>query len=154
MAVQAFKAWNRSKHNLSITSGILLGNSTFTAHLVTSASNFSTTTLSTLGSITSEVASGNNYVKSGHALTLTWTGLASAKSVTSKWTVNAFVWTATGGTIPNIRGVVLVAVTGASAKAAANKLWLYASLTSAQFTLAQNNTLTITPNASGCVTLA
>jgi hypothetical protein len=151
MSVQAFSFYNKAKKYISGT--INLGSTSFFAHLITSAGNFATKTLSTLGSLTSEVASGNGYKKSGKALTsVTWSTGASAAQ--EKFTSAAFVWTATGGTIPNVKGLVIVARTGASAKDGANKLLTYASLSSGQFTISQNNTLTITPNASGIFTLA
>jgi hypothetical protein len=148
MSVQAFKVYYKAKQYISGT--ISLGSTTFDAHLMQSASNFATNTLSTYGSLTSQVASGNNYKQSGKALTsVTWALLTS----TVKFNSAAFTWTATGGTIPNIKALVLVARTGASGKASTNKLLCYCSLSSGQFTLSQNNTLTITPNAAGIFTL-
>lgn len=150
MAVQAFKFYNKAKKNISGT--IALGSTTFFAHLCTSASNFATATISTLASLTNQVASGNGYKLSGKAMTTTWSQGASAGQ--QKFNFTAFVWTALGGTIPNIKGLVIVAVTGTSAKAGANKLLNFCSLSAGQFTLSQNNTLTITANASGEFTLA
>lgn len=151
MSAQAFKFYNRAKHAISGT--IALGTATFDLHLVTSASNFATATISTFGSLTNQVASGNGYTLAGQQLqTVTWSTGASAGQ--QKFNAAALVFTATGGTLSNIKGVVIVARTGASAKATANKLLCYASLTSAQFSLSNTNTLTLTPAAAGIFTLA
>ena len=150
MAVGAFTFYNMGKQYISGT--INLGSTNFSAHLYTSASNFATATLSTLAGLTNEVASGNGYKLSGKALTtVTWGAGTSAAQ--KKFTSSAFLWTATGGTIASIKGLVLVAQTGASAKASTNKLLCFCTLTTAQFTLASANTLTITPSATGIFTL-
>jgi hypothetical protein len=151
MSVQAFKFYNRAKHAISGT--IALATATFDAHLVQSASNFATATLSTFGSLTSQVASGNGYKLSGKSLTsVTWSTGASAAQ--QKFNAAALVWTAAGGAIANIKGIAIVARTGASGKATANKLLCYASLTSTQFSVSSGNTLTLTPSALGIFTLA
>jgi hypothetical protein len=80
-------------------------------------------------------------------MTTTWIQGASASE--RRFDATAMIWTATGGTIPNIKAAVLIARTGASGKAAANKLVCYASLTGTQFTVAQGNTLTLTPPSGG-----
>ena len=61
------------------------------------------------------------------------------------------IWTATGGTIANIKGAVIW-LSGASALA--RHLLVRASLTSTQFTLGSGNTLTLQMNASGVFTMA
>ena len=58
----------------------------------------------------------------------------------------AVVWTATGGTIANIKYAVVYQSGG--------KLVCFSKLTTAQFTLAEDNTLTVTPSASGIFELA
>lgn len=147
----AWSFYNRAKHAISGT--INLGSTAVVLHLVTSASNFATKTISTYGSLTSEVASGNGYKHSGKSLgTMVWTTGASAAQ--QKFSSAAVVQTATGGSISNVKAAVLIATTGTSTKATANKLLCYASLTSAQFSISSSNTLTITPNASGIFTLA
>lgn len=150
MSAQAWKFYNKGKKYISGT--INLGSATFDLHLIQSAGNFATATNSTLSQITSEVSSANNYTKSGKSLTsVTWSDGTSAGQ--KKFTSAALVFTASGGSISNIKGAIIVARTGASAKDGANKLLCYASLTSSQFALASGNTLTITMNASGIFTL-
>lgn len=67
MSVQAFKVYYHAKKSIGNTT-INLGGGTFDAHLAQSASNFATLTISTLGSLTSQVASGNGYKQSGKNL--------------------------------------------------------------------------------------
>jgi len=143
MAATAWSIYNLAKKYLG-NGTIQLGVNVFKVQLHQSASNASTFTLSTAASVTSEVANGNGYVTGGKSLTsITWTTGASAKQY-------AFdsadpIWTATGGTIPNIKFAVI--------KNSAGKLVCWSRLTTAQFTLAQNNTLTIQMNAAGIFTL-
>ena len=150
MAVQAWKFYNKGKKYISGT--INLGSATFDLHLYQSASNFATNTLSTATGLTSQVASANNYTLAGKSLTsVTWSDGTSAGQ--KKFTSAALTFTATGGAIANVKGAVIIARTGASAKDPANKLLCYASLSSGQFTISQNNTMTLTMNASGIFTL-
>lgn len=149
MAAQSFKIYNEAKRKI----GAALLNLTSTAFrmtLHTSASNAATLTLSIYNELTNEVADANGYSSSGKALTgEVWTVGASAKSY--KHDVDDVVWTGTGGTIPNIK----FAVEWLSAAASANRhLLCVASLTSAQFTLSQNNTLTLQINSLGVFTMA
>lgn len=151
MSAQAWKFYNRGKHYISGT--IALGTATFDLHLFQSASNFATVTNSTLTQLTSQVASANNYTLAGKSLTtVVWTAGTSAGQ--QKFSSAALTFTATGGAISNIKSAVIVARTGASAKDPTNKLLTYASLTAAQFSVSQNNTLTITMNTSGIFTMA
>ena len=148
MAAQAFKIYNLAKKKLGNTS-LNLATGNFRMGLYTSASNAATLTLGTLASLTSEVTEANGYSSSGKALTTrVWTVGASAKSY--KFDFDDVVWTGTGGTIPNIKFAVVWA---SGASAGARHLVAVASLTSNQFTLSQNNTLTIQVNSLGCFTM-
>jgi|SRR4051812_1334801 hypothetical protein len=148
MAAQAWKVYNKAKKSIG-NSTLNLAATVFRMSLVTSASNFATFTISTFASLTNEIADGNGYSTSGKTLTSeVWTVGASAKQY--KFDVDDVIWTATGGAIANIKGAVIW-ISGASALA--RKLLCFASLTSTQFTLAQNNTLTVQINASGVLTL-
>jgi hypothetical protein len=148
MAAQAWKFYNQFKRFMA--DGIIdLDTTTFDIHLYQSASDFATATHSTLSQPTSEVASGTTgYSQSGKQLSaVTWSTGASASEM--RFDCTAKIWTATTGTISNIKAAVIVARTGASGKDGANKLVAYASLTSTQFPLTSGNTLTITPSANG-----
>ena len=145
MAAQAFKIYNLAKKKIGNTS-LNLASTAFRMTLHTSASNAPTLTLGVYNSLDNQVTEANGYSSSGKALTgEVWTVGASAKSY--KFDFDDVVWTATGGTIPNIK----YAVVWISAAASANRhLLAVASLTSSQFTLAQNNTLTLQINSLGC----
>jgi hypothetical protein len=148
MAAQAFKIYNLAKKKIGNTS-INLAATVFRMTLHTSASNAATLTLGVYNSLTNEVAEANGYSSSGKALTgEVWTVGASAKSY--KFDFDDVIWTGTGGTIPNIK----FATVWLSAAASANRhLLLTASLTSTQFTLSQNNTLTLAINSLGAFTM-
>lgn len=142
-AVGAWTFYNEAKKYL-MTGDIDLNASTIRMSLFTSASNAATATLSTIGSISNEVSEANGYSSSGKALTYTWSVGASASEY--RLDATAVIWTATGGNIANIKYAVLW-VTGASA--GARKLLCRSQLSTSQFTVTQNNTLTITPDALG-----
>lgn len=149
MAVGAWTFYNHFKKNLGAALVNLSGGN-FRIGLYTSASNAATLTLSTKGSVNNEVAEANGYSSSGKALaSKTWLSGASA----GQWRFNAAatVWTGTGGTISNIKYAVIWA---SGATAANRKLVCYSQLSTSQFNLTINNTLTITPAATGIFNLA
>ena len=118
--------------------------------LVTSASNFATNTLSLFGSVTGQVTSGFGYSTSGKTLAAeTWTAGVSAGQI--RFDAGDPIWTATGGTIPNIKGAVIF-MSGVAAGSC--HVLCYASLTSTQFTLASGNTLTLQFNSLGVFNVA
>jgi hypothetical protein len=148
MSAQAFKIYNLAKKKIG-NATLNLTSTAFRMTLHTSASNAATLTLGVYNSLTGEVTEANGYSSSGKALTSeVWTVGASAKSY--KFDFDDVIWTGTGGTIPNIK----FADVWLSAAASANRhLLAVASLTSAQFTLSQNNTLTLQINSLGCFTM-
>ncbi len=149
MAAQAWKVYNKAKKSIG-NATLNLAGTVWRISLVTSASNFATFTISTFASLTNEIADGNGYSTSGKALTSeVWTVGASAKQY--KFDADDVIWTATGGNIASIKGAV---IWQSGASTLARKLLCFASLTSTQFTLSTNNTLTIQMNASGILTLA
>ena len=148
MPAQPFKIYNLAKKKIA-NGSLSLAASTFRMTLHTSASNAPTLTLGLYGSVTNEVAEGNGYSSSGKALTgEVWTVGGSAKAY--KFDFDDVTWTGTGGTIPNIKYAV-VWIEGASA--AARHLLAVASLSSAQFTLSLNNTMTVQINPLGAFTM-
>lgn len=148
MSAQAFKIYNLATKKIG-NSTLNLSATVFRMTLHTSASNAATLTLGVYNSLTGEVTEANGYSSSGKALTSeVWTVGASAKSY--KFDFDDVVWTGTGGTIPNIK----FAAVWISAAASANRhLLAVASLTSSQFTLSANNTLTLQINSLGCFTM-
>jgi hypothetical protein len=148
MAAGAWTVYNLAKKKIGNAS-LSLASTVFRLTLHTSASNANTATLGVYNSVTNEVAEGNGYSSSGKALVNeVWTVGASAGQY--KFDADDVIFTATGGTIPNIK----FAVIALSAAASANRHLLCRSqLTSSQFTLASGNTLTIAMNAAGILTL-
>lgn len=148
MAAQAWKLYNKAKRKIG-SATLNLTSTAFRITLHTSASNFATATLTIYNELTNEVTEANGYSSSGKALTSeVWTVGASAGVY--KFDVGDPIWTATGGTIPNIKGAVIWISAAASAS---RFLLVRASLTSAQFTLASGNTLTLQMNSSGVFTM-
>jgi len=144
MAATAWALYNKAKKKIA-NGTIQLGVNTLMMQLHTSASNASTATLSMAASVSNEVANGNGYATGGATIgSVTWTVGASA----SQYRLDAAdpVWTATGGTIPNIKFAVI--------KNSAGQAVCWSKLSTAQFTLAQNNTLTVQFAATGIFTLA
>jgi len=143
MAATAWTLFNKAKKKIG-NGTIQLGVNVFKVQLHQSASNCSTATLSTAASVTSEVANGNGYTTGGKSLTsLIWTVGASAM----QYMLDAAdpIWTATGGNIANIKFAMI--------KNSAGQALAWTRLTTAQFTLTQNNTLPLQINASGIFTL-
>lgn len=143
MAAGTWTLYNKAKKKLG-NGTITLGVQNFKMLLCQSSSNFATATLSLVGSLTNQCASAGGYVQAGIALTVTWTAGASAGQY--RFSMSNMVQTATGANIANIRTAVI--------KNSAGQLLCYATLTSAQFTLTQTNTLTIAPSATGIFNLA
>lgn len=124
-----------------------LDTDTFTMALFTSASNAATTTLSILSEVTNQVANGNGYTTGGQNLSaVTWAAGASARQLRLDATAN--VWSASGGNIANVRYAVIYDNTHAS-----DALLCQAALSTAQFTITDGNTLTVTPSATGIFNL-
>ena len=113
-------------------------------HTSAASANVNTKTLSTQASLANEVANGNGYTTGGASVTArTWASVATDKY---RFDSTACVWTATGGDISNVKYAVIYQAGG--------KLVCFSKLTTSQFTLAQNNTLTLTPSASGIFELS
>ena len=144
MAAGAWGFYDKFKEYMA-DGTIDLDTSAFRIALFTSASNAATATLTVLGSVTSEVTEANGYSSSGKSLAgVTWATGASASEM--RFDATATIWTATGGTIPNVRYAVIF-TSGASAGAC--RLVCNSALSTAQFTVGSGDTLTVTPSANG-----
>lgn len=144
MAATAWTLYDKAKKKL-MNGTIKLGVDVFKMQLHTSASNASTSTLSTAASVTSEVTNGNGYATGGKSLTSqTWSVGASASQY--RFDSADLVFSASGGNIANIKFAVV--------KNSAGQALMWSRLSTAQFTLTDGNTLTIQINANGYFTLA
>lgn len=147
MAAGAWSVYNEAKKYIGNATLRLDTAKRITLH--TSASNANTATLSIYSELTGEVTEGNGYSSSGKALsTIAWTVGASAGQY--KFDADDVVWTGTGGSIANIKFAVISNTSGG----ASGKLLCRSQLTSAQFTLASGNTLTLAMNSAGILTLS
>lgn len=143
MPATAFQFYNRGKRAIG-SGAIQLGTSPLKMKLATSASNASTRTLSTFASITNEVANGNGYVTGGKALaSMTWTAGASAAQM--RFDAADLVWTASGGTIANVKYGVIGLSGGAPL--------VWSRFSTSQFSITDGNTLTVQFNADGIFNL-
>jgi hypothetical protein len=150
MAAGAFTVFRKAKGSLGKAT-LNLSTGVFYMGLFNSAAAANITgNLSTYGSLGNEVSATGGYASGGKVLSgVTWVTAGSA----GQWMFDstAVIFTASGASINNIRYAV---IRQSAASVAASKVVAHASLTTAQFTLASGNTLTVTPNASGFFRLA
>ena len=143
MAATAWAFYNSFREKLGEGDFDLSGTSVnFTMSLHTSAASANATNavLSTYASIANEVTDGYGYATGGLSVSgRTWAAGASAGVF--RFDSTAVVWTATGGDISNIKFAIIYQSGG--------KLVCYSKLTTSQFTLSEDNTLTVTPSANG-----
>ena len=155
MAATAWQLYNSGKRYIG-NGTITLGVGSFKMALANSASNTSTFTLDTFGSLTGEISATGGYTSGGKELvpaTGSW-ALTSATSSVVRFTYSTvgLTFTASGSSLNNIKYAVLTF--GASAAvASARKLLCFCQLSSSQFTVASPNTLTVLPAATGVFTL-
>lgn len=151
MAAGTWKVFNTFKSKMGLATCALNGN--FKLAFFGSASNLKTSASALArgiyNSLTGEVAAGNGYVAGGYALAgENWTQVCASKY---KFIIDNLIATASGGTIPNIK---FAAIYASAASSAGRHLVCYVTLTTAQFTLAANNTCTVQTPTNGLWTLA
>jgi len=143
MAATAWAFYNSFREKLGEGDFDLSGTGVnFYMALHTSAASalVNTATLSTQASIANEVAAGNGYATGGLSVSgRTWAAGGSAGVF--RFDSTAVVWTATGGDINNVKYAVIFQSAG--------KLVCFSKLSTSQFNLTQDNTLTVTPSANG-----
>ena len=157
MAAGTWKLFDKAKYKIGLGTITLGASGHFRMGLLTSASHLKTTASarayscwSALIADASQVASANGYCTSGKTLgTTTWTSIA-----TGIYRFNASAlgakWSATGA-ISNIKYACIFA----SAAAAANcHVLCYATLSTAAISLANTNTLSVKPSATGFFNLS
>jgi len=152
MAASAWQLYNSAKSHIG-NGTITLGAGVFKMVLAQAASNASTFTLSVFGSLTNEVAAAGGYVAGGRNLvpaTAQWVQGASAKQ--QKFTMSSIglAFTASGASIVDIKYAI---IRNSVSSAASGKLLCWCQLSSANFTVASPNTLTVLPATTGIFTL-
>jgi hypothetical protein len=144
MAAGPWTLYNEAKKYIG-GAEIDLDGANYRMSIFTSASNANTATLSTYSELTNEVAEQFGYSSSGKPLTgVTWAIGDSASEY--RFDSTAVVWTATGGAIANAKFAV---IWKSGASAGARKLLARCQLSSSQFTIGINGTLTVTPSVNG-----
>lgn len=154
MAATAWQLYNSAKQYIG-NGTITLGAGSFKMALANSASNTSTFTLDTFGSLTGEISATGGYTSGGKELvpaTGQWITGASAKQIKFTYSTVGLTFTASGAPLTNVKYAVVTF--GASAGvASARKLLCFCQLSSSQFTVASPNTLTVLPAGTGVFTL-
>jgi hypothetical protein len=110
-------------------------------------------TRSTFASIPGEISATGGYATGGRNLvpaTAQWTVGASAKQYKFTYTTAGLVFTGSGAALNNIKYALLRNSTGAGA----GKVLCFCTLSTAAFTVASGNTLTVGPATTGVFTLA
>jgi len=139
MAAGAWQLTNGGRTEL--TKGTWLDADSYKIALFLSTSNLSASS-TTYAALTNEHANANGYTTGGNAVTLSRSGTTTV-TITS---TNPAVWTASGGSIVARYGV-LYEVSGLVVA------YFLLDSTPADVTVTSGNTLTITINASGILTL-
>lgn len=155
MAAGTWKIYAKAKKYIGAGT-ITLGAGVFKMELhrtSASATILVLSTRSTNASIVAEISATGGYAAGGRNLgpaTAKWTVGASARQYKFTYTTAGLVFTANGGPLTNIRYALIRNSTGAGA----GKVLCFCTLSTAAFTIATGNTLTISPAATGVFTLA
>lgn len=153
MAAGVWKIFGKAKKYIG-NGTITLGAGVFKMMLCrasASASLLLLSTRSTWASIPGEISARGGYAANGRNLlpaTGTWASV-SAKAQKFTYSTIGLAFTASGSALNNIKYAVIRNSTGAGA----GKLLCFATLSTAAFTIANGNTLTISPAANGVFTL-
>lgn len=144
MAAAAWRLYAKAKEYIG-DGTIQLGTNGFKMALFKGSSNASTLTLSTLASVTVQ-ASGGAYTAGGKYLAPSagnWT--LSGSTVTFDYTTLGVTFTASGSNISAVQYAVI--------HNSAGKLLCWSKLSASAFSVADPNTLTVLPAATGVFTL-
>jgi hypothetical protein len=144
MAAAAWRLYAKAKEYIG-DGTITLGTGGFKMALFRGSSNTSTITLSTLASVTVQ-ASGGAYTAGGKYLAPsagTWT--LAGSTVTFDYTSLGITFTASGSAISAVQYAVIYNSAG--------KLLCWSKLSASAFSVADPNTLTVLPAATGVFTL-
>lgn len=154
MAAGTWKIFNKAKKFFG-NGTILLGAGVYkmSLHRASASANLAGLAISTFASAPGEISARGGYVAGGRNLvpaTAQWTVGASAKQFKFTYSTIGLVFTASGSALNNIKYAVIRNSTGAGA----GKVVCFCTLSTAAFTIASPNTLTIAPAAAGVFTLA
>ena len=145
MAAAAWRLYAKAKQYIG-DGTITLGTGGFKLALFRGSSSASTLTFSTFSQLSTRQASGGAYVAGGKALvpaTGTWT--ISGSTITFDYTTLGITFTASGSAISAVQFAVI--------HNSAGKLLCWSKLSASAFSVADPNTLTVLPAATGVFTL-
>jgi hypothetical protein len=137
MAASKWRVYNEAKQKIA-NGTVDLDAATLRMALFKSGGNVTTLTLSTYASLTTKVSGSSGYTGNK---TLTTSVIAGANASTYKFKFASVVYTASGANLASIRFAVIYVSGGACI--------CFCSLSTATFTVTQNNTLTIAADATG-----
>ena len=155
MAAGAWKVYAKAKKYFGAGT-ITLGAGVFKMSLhraSASAAILVLSTKSTFASIPGEISARGGYAAGGRNLlpaTSQWTVGASAKQYKFTYSTVGLAFTASGSALNNIKYALIRNSTGAGA----GRVVCFCTLSTAAFTIASPNILTVIPNASGVFTFA
>jgi hypothetical protein len=156
MAAQAWKIYAEAKRKIG-SGSMALGAGIFKMSLHKSSASSKITSLSTISifsSVGSEIAVQGGYAAGGRTLppaTGRWTVGTSIGQMKFSYTAAGLVFTASGAALSIIRYALIHKSVGS---VTSGPVLCYCSLSSAAFSIASPNTLTILPAATGVFTLA
>ena len=145
MAAAAWRLYAKAKQYIG-DGTITLGTGGFKLALFRGSSSASTLTFSTFSQLSTRQASGGAYVAGGKYLTPsagTWT--LAGSTVTFDYTTLGITFTASGSAISAVQYAVI--------HNSAGKLLCWSKLSASAFSVADPNTLTVLPAATGVFTL-
>lgn len=154
MAAGTWKVFNKAKRyfgNGTITLGA--GVYKMSLHRASASAVFAGLAISTFASAVGEISARGGYATGGRNLvpaTAKWTVGASAKQMKFSYSTVGLVYTANGSALNNIKYALIRNSTGAGA----GKVLCFCTLSTAAFTIASPNTLTIAPATTGVFTMA
>jgi hypothetical protein len=156
MAAGTWKIYAKAKKNFG-NGTITLGAGVFKMSLHRTSASANIIVLSTRdkwSSIGSEISARGGYVAGGRNLlpaTGIWTTGASAKQIKFTYSTVGLAFTASGSSLINVRYAVIKFSVGS---VTSGHVLCFVTLSTAQFTIASPNILTILPAATGVFTLA
>ena len=156
MAVGTWKIYASAKQKIGAgTFSLGAGKPKMSLHKTSASANIIVlSTRSKFSSVGSEISARGGYAAGGRTMLPSggkWSVGTSAKQYRFSYTTTGLVYTASGSSLINIRFALIHFSSGS---ATSGHVLCYASLSSAQFTIASPNTLTILPAATGVFTLA
>lgn len=154
MAANAWKIYGKAKRHIG-RGEITLHTGVFKMSLHRNSASTTIKVLSTrdvFSSVGAQISATGGYAAGGRSVPgFSWTIGASANQLKCSYTAAGVIFTGSGAALNNIRFALIRKSAGSTTS---GNVICFCSLSTANFTIASGNTLTILPNASGVFTLA